>query len=425
MRIARRTPRVVFVGVLLGSLGTILPEADPAGATNASPGPLPSGSLSPWRHPSRGSGSVPASPAPATPQPAATSAAPAPGGYLSRQGTKLVLDGAQYRVVGLNAYELATDWGYNFGCGGELDDRTLDNFFATLPPRSLVRMWGFQGSMATNPTTHQRDWTGLDRVVAAAQRHGQMLVVSLGNQPGSCDDGHWKDRAWYSGGYRNVYPGDGSSVATVSYWDWVHEIVSRYRDSTAIGMWEPINEPEASECAAGYAMDDCYHHILCPNSASATAALTAFFNTVGTEIKALDSNHLVESGALAQGQCGWTGTGYSAVQASAGIDVVSYHDYDASSAMPAGVTIGIDTARSLAKPMIVGELGISAADGTTQCRSLSSRLDLARAKADTALSRGASGVFLWNSVADPPSRSCSYDIAAGDPTLTIVGPRAG
>jgi hypothetical protein len=370
----------------------------------------------------------PAKPAPAAgPSSAAAavapSAPPAPTNFLTRRGSQLELNGDPYRVVGLNAYELATTWGSNFGCGGMLDNARLDAFFAGLPPHSMVRMWAFQGSMATNPTTHQRDWTGLDRVVAAAQRHSQLLVMSLGNQPGSCDDGHWKDRAWYSGGYRDFYPGDGATVATVSYWDWVQEVVGRYRDSTAVGMWEPINEPEASECAIGYAGDDCYHHMLCPDSASATAALTAFFNTVGAEIKALDPNHLVESGALAQGQCGWTGNGYSTVQASPGIDVVSYHDYDASSAAPAGVTIGIDTAQSLAKPIILGEVGIYAADGTTQCRSLASRLDLARTKADTDLSRGASGVFFWNWVADPPARSCSYDIAAGDPTLTIVGPR--
>ena len=129
----------------------------------------------------------PAKPAPAAgPSSAAAavapSAPPAPTNFLTRRGSQLELNGDPYRVVGLNAYELATTWGSNFGCGGMLDNARLDAFFAGLPPHSMVRMWAFQGSMATNPTTHQRDWTGLDRVVAAAQRHGQMLVMSLGNE---------------------------------------------------------------------------------------------------------------------------------------------------------------------------------------------------------------------------------------------------
>ena len=42
--------------------------------------------------------------------------------------------------------------------------------------------------MATNPTTGERDWRPLDRVIDAAERHGVLLVASLGSQHGSCDD---------------------------------------------------------------------------------------------------------------------------------------------------------------------------------------------------------------------------------------------
>ena len=163
--------------------------------------------------------------------------------------------------------------------------------------------------------------------MSAAERHGDLLVVSLGNQPGDCDDGHWKDRAWYSGGYRNMYPGNGYTVATVSYWDWVHEIVARYRNSPAIGMWELINEPEATDCGLGANVSNCYGHQICPNSIAATAAMRSFFDAIGNEIKRIDPNHLVESGVLGGAQCGWVGDGFATAQASSGIDVVSVHDY--------------------------------------------------------------------------------------------------
>jgi hypothetical protein len=352
----------------------------------------------------------------------ASGAVSASNGYLARRGTHLVLGGAPYRVVGLDAYELASYWGSNAGCGGMVDDSALDAFFASFPPGSMVRIWGFQGSMATNPVTRQRDWTGLDRVVAAAQRHGDLLVVSLANQPGDCDDGHWKDRAWYAGGYRNVYPGNGYTIATVSYWDWVHEIVTRYRDSTAIGMWELVNEPEATDCSLGANVSNCYGHQICPDSYAATAAMRAFFDTVGNEIKHIDPHHLVESGVLGGAQCGWVGAGYTAAQASSGIDVVSVHEYFESPTLSSDLRSHLAAARSLGKPLLVGELGVHAADGNSSCRSIAARSDLLTQKTRNALAAGAAGVLIWDWIEETPPSSCSYDVTPSDLVLRQVGP---
>ena len=346
-------------------------------------------------------------------------AAPVPGppvtGYLARQGTRLFLGGAPYQAVGLNAYELATDWGSNYGCGGKLDDATLERFFASLPAHAMVRAWGFQGAMATNPVTHQRDWTGLDRVVAAAERHGDLLVLALGNQDGSCDDGHWKNAAWYSGGYRQLFPGDGYTVATVSYWDWVHEIVGRYRNSAAIGMWEPVNEPEASECAPGYQKSDCYPHLRCDET-GASAALRSFFDSVGQEIKRVDPNHLVETGSMGGGQCGWAGADFASVSASPGVDVVGYHDYSQLPATPTELTTRAGEARGLGKPLLVGELGLQATSAGPGCSSRAARLATIQTKSRALLSNGIAGVLLWDWVPDPQA-GCSFDIGPGDPVL--------
>jgi hypothetical protein len=359
------------------------------------------------------------SPAPVSAAAVAPSPSPPSTSFLTRQGSQLEFGGAPYRVIGIDAYELATDWGHNTGCGGMVDDSTLESLFGSLPTHSLVRMWGFQGSMATNPVTHQRDWTGLDRVVAAAQRHGDLLVVSLANQPGDCDDGHWKDRAWYAGGYQNVYPGNGSTIATVSYWDWVHEIVSRYRDSTAIGMWELVNEPEATDCALGSNVSNCYGHQVCPDSGAATAAMTAFFDSVGNEIKRIDPHHLVESGVLGGAQCGWVGDGFTAAQASSGIDVVSVHDYSAQT-ISAEVAGRMAQARSLGKPLLLGEVGVAASDTARGCpNSLAARKDLLAAKADAFLGNGAAAVLFWDWLPSA-SGSCTYDIAPGDPALGVL-----
>jgi hypothetical protein len=338
---------------------------------------------------------------------------------VTRRGTQLFLNGKPYRVLSVNAYELATYWTINQGCGGMLTDAQLDAFFASLPANTSVRMWGFQGSMATNPSTHARDWRALDRVINAASRHGDHLVVSLGNQAGDCDDGHWKDAAWYRGGYRNVYPGDGYSIATVSYWDWVHEIVSRYRSSTAIAMWELVNEPEASDCAAGYASSNCWAHLRCPDSGAAAAALRDFFDKVGTEIKRFDSNHLVESGALGGSQCGWTGDNFTAVQASPGIDVMSYHDYWYNQVLAPELSTRLQQAHTLGKPLLIGELGIPSSDTAPGCIGAARRRDLVTQKAQAMFGAGAASILLWDWLPDPSS-TCTYDIGPGNPVLSAL-----
>ena len=54
--------------------------------------------------------------------------------------------------MGLNAYELATDFGTNAGCGSQETDAQLDQLFSSLPPDSLIRINASQGSMVTNVT---------------------------------------------------------------------------------------------------------------------------------------------------------------------------------------------------------------------------------------------------------------------------------
>jgi mannan endo-1,4-beta-mannosidase len=342
--------------------------------------------------------------------------------YLSRVGSRLFLEGRPYRSVGLDAYELATDWGVNQGCGGTADDGTLESLFAGLPTDVTLRIWGFQGSMATNPATRARDWSGLDRVVAAASRHGVHLIVSLANQDGSCDDGHWKDPAWYLGGYRALYPGDGYTIATVSYWVWVHQIVGRYRNSPTIAMWELVNEPEASTCAAGYSGGRCYEHLSCPDQAGAVAALRSFADSVGTEIKRLDPNHLIESGTLGGGQCGLAGPGYETVVRSPGVDVASFHDYDIVHHVPADLVTRVVQSATARKPLIIGELGEKAAPGVVGCPSLTDRVAQLQSKLRTERAAGASLILLWDWVPPPRTSACTFDITAGDPALALLGP---
>jgi len=359
---------------------------------------------------------------PGKPPPSAavvTVPAPAPGGIVSASGGKLVLNGEPYRFVGVNAYEIATQWGVNAGCGPELSDVQLDQFFAALPPSSMVRFWAFQGTMATNVTTKQIDWGPLDRVFAAADEYHQRLIPVIAGESGSCDSGHWADLSWYDGGFRDVFNGGG--LTPLSYWDYLQAIVNRYKDSPALGMWEPMSEAEASTCPGQFEPNNCNGNQTCPNEQAAAQALRFFFDTVGGEIHALDPRHLVESGLLGSGQCGAVWNDYSYVGASPAIDVLSYHDYGApNTPIPGdqwnGLAVRLAQAASLGKAIVIGEEGINAG---TACLSDSQRAADLSTDVQAQEAAGTSGVLLWDWM-PTVTTSCSYDIVPGDPTIGMV-----
>ncbi len=347
--------------------------------------------------------------------------------YLQTSGTELYLHGAPYRFVGVNAYEIATDWGTNSGCGADLSPSELGHLFSSLPRNSLVRFWAFQATMAINVHTHLIDWTPLDRVFASAAFHHQRLVVTIGDQGGVCDGSHWQDPSWYEGGFKSVFNSpsttDGKGLTPLSYWTYLEDIVSRYANSPAVGMWEPISEAESSVCPAQFEPTACSGHQVCVNETSAASALRHFFDIVGTEIHTLDPKHPVESGLLGGGQCGTQGLDYAYVSASPGIDVLSYHDYYGSNPLGGdrwnGLSVRLRQSRVLGKPIIAGEIGLKAALSAS-CQSPRDRNTELKRILSVQIEDGASGGLLWNWV---PTRlsGCSYDIGPTDPAMGTAG----
>ena len=198
---------------------------------------------------------------------------------------------------------------------------------------------------------------------------------------GTCDAGHWQDPAWYSGGFKDVYDSaassDGSGLTPLSYWDYVNALVSRYADSPALGMWEPMSEAEASTCPAAFEPSNCGGHQTCPDEAAAASALKYFFTTVGGQIHLLDPEHLVEAGFLGGGQCGTAGSDYESVGSSFGIDVLSVHDYYGAAPLGGdqwnGMAERFAQAKALDEPIITGEAGIEAGNGQAGCVTLQQR----------------------------------------------------
>jgi hypothetical protein len=343
---------------------------------------------------------------------------------ITAQGQSLEIGGAPTFFTGFNAYQLATAWGTNAGCGTMASTGQIDAFFSSLRPNSLVRFWAFQGTLATNMKTGQIDWAPLDNVFYQAAKYHVYLIPVISGQSGSCDDDQWHDAAWYSGGFKNVYDvADGtygSGLTPLSYWDYMNALVSRYADSPALGMWEPMSEPEASDCPAPYEGSSCYGHQTCPDESAAANALEYFFTTVGAQIHLLDPTHLVEAGFLGGGECGLADGDYQSVGASPGIDVLSVHDYYGSAPLGGdqwnGLAVRFAQAKALDKPIITGEAGIEAGIGQSGCVSLPQRAVDIAAKMTAQFAEGDSAFLVWNWLTGNLG-PCSYNSGPGDLTL--------
>ena len=374
-------------------------------------------------------------PAPSTtnttrPPVSTSTAPPANPGIESSIGVAnghLVLNGKPYTFVGVNAYEIGTVWGTNAGCGDMVSQAQLNQLFSSMPANSLVRFWAYQETIATDVHTGLLDWAPLDRVFNTAAAYHQRLVVALTGQGSGCDAGHWQDPSWYMSGFKQVFntpsDSDGKGLMPLSYWQYMQDVVNRYKGSPALGMWEPVSEPEASTCPVQYQPTNCSGHQTCPNEAAAAQALRHFFDAVGGEIHSLDPHHLVESGLLGSGQCGASGSDYAFVSASPGIDVLSYHDYyPADEAIGGdqwnGLAVRFSQAASLGKPIIGGELGITAGNGAG-CLSLGSRASDVRSKIGSQMHAGSSGVLVWDWLPSLTS-NCAYDTISGDPLMTLI-----
>jgi mannan endo-1,4-beta-mannosidase len=346
---------------------------------------------------------------------------------ITASGESLDVDGIPTRFTGVNAFELATSWGTNVGCGDMETLGQIAALFSSLPPDSIVRFWAFQGTFATNETTGQIDWGPIDQVFYLAAQYHVYLIPVITDQGGTCDGNHWQDPQWYAGGYKDVFnsaaDSGGRGLTPLSYWTYTQDLVNRYRNSPALGMWEPVSEPEASTCAAVYEPLNCSGNQSCPVESTAAADLLSFFNAVGGEIHLLDPVHPVEAGFLGGGQCGTSGPDYQNVGASPGIDVLSVHDYYGSATLGGdqwnGMAVRFAQASALHKPIITGEVGILAGNGPS-CESFAQRAVDMSNKLKAQFAAGSSAFLVWD-WASVPLGPCNYNTGPGDPLMTVLG----
>jgi mannan endo-1,4-beta-mannosidase len=367
---------------------TLVATATPTPAPSATPTTVPTST------PSATPTTVPTSTPSATPTTAPTStpsATPTTAtGFVTRQGTKLYLDGSAYRFTGLNIYNANSRDSCWYSMGNA--DNVLQTALTDIGGDTEVfRAWFFQRLAQSGGA---RDWKAFDHTLAVAKANGKRVVVTLTDHWGACDSGQ-KGDWFYGSGYRNVQAGD-----LVSYRDWVKEIVTRYRDDPTILMWQLVNEAESATHSNLY----------------------EFANDVARVVRGIDGRHLISLGTIGSGQPGTAGDDYRKLHAIPEIDVCEYHDYRPASeyfpTMPSQLQERLSQCNALGKPIFVGETGIKldeVGNSTTE------RAALLDAKIEAQFGAGVVGVLPWAWVGRGQSAYESYLIGPGDPALTILG----
>ncbi|HKU42504.1 MAG TPA: cellulase family glycosylhydrolase [Polyangiales bacterium] len=301
---------------------------------------------------------------------------------MTRRGRELYYDDKPYKSVGINAFGMA-------GCetGRAYTQTQMDSYFSSLRPRALTRAWAFQA----------QGIAGVERMVRSAEAHSQFLILSLADGRGYCaeedgrvaDEGSGKRASWYADGYK------------ARYLPWLEMVVTRFKDSPAIALWELVNEPGGD--------------------GTTDQAMRRFFDAAAARIKAIDKNHLVMSGSQAEYVAG-TGD-FAFVHAGPDIDAASLHEYDYDDSNGRIVSQHLrpvlNAMKSLDKPLLITEVGIRAA-ASGDCRDYSARRNAFKQKFDAYMPQdGVAAVLVWSWV--PRQRSgCVYEVSNNDPLMELL-----
>lgn len=298
-------------------------------------------------------------------------------GFLYRKGTKLMLNGTEYRSVGLYAPTLD-------GCAatedGVFSENEIDSLFSILPENSLVRTRAFKNNL---------DRT--EMIIKLAEKHNIKLSLSLLEGDNRGCGAYWVGNSWYDGGYKE---GD--------FLEYVEYMGSTYKDSPAIGMWEIADRP-------GEYMN-LNEDILKP-----------FLKDVAEVLKNADLNHLVSSGLDSEYAYGpnVTEAHYRNMHNNVYLDIGTLRDIDWNIVASWHYPFTYNAMNNLNKSFIIIETVLRGGTGADCNYNLTSRASHFLEKANYYLDNGTSVVF-----SPPLSRvvggECDPGFDLNDPLLKTI-----
>ncbi len=346
--------------------------------------------------------------------------------FVERAGNRLVLDDHTFRFVGFNLYDGAASDIYSCSPGTRLDDTELEKMLRYARDEAgatVIRFWAYQ-----TYTAGGTDFSGVDRLIAAAKQLGMKVLPVLEDGPGYCSTGQngvildkADDGTWYTEGYRQPY-----GTARLSLRDYAKVMAEHYRDNTTIAGWSILNEAETTQ-----------------RDARGRSVLVDLAQDVSGVIHRADPNHLVTLGTQSNGAPGASGSDFEDVYGLKGIDFTEVHDYaywgDDDAPMPgatadgslpsadspqcrardAKIACSFAVARALDKPVVVGEAGIKATDEASRRK----RAQELGAKMAAAFAAGASGYLVWHLDKQPSDPTDQYAVVPGpgEPLFAVMG----
>jgi len=325
--------------------------------------------------------------------------------------------------VGVNLYDAAASDVYSCNPADRLSDDELAATLADLHAdgATVVRFWAYQSY-----TDGGRDFSGVDRVLRAAEDADLRVMPVLEDGPGDCSTGEpdvpldqVESDSWYTEGYREPL-----GTARLSFRDYAALVAERYADEPVVLAWTLVNEAETPR-----------------RTQEDRSVLVGFAQDVGAVVQDAAPHQLVTLGTQGNGAPGGSGTDLREIYSLPEMDFVEVHDWafygDDESPMPGGeggrppsvddarcrrtdapVGCAFAIAADIGKPLVVGEVGIAAEDEAGRER----RARLLLAKGRAALDAGASGYLLWHW---NDGRTDGYDIAPGDPALGVLATLGG
>jgi hypothetical protein len=258
--------------------------------------------------------------------PPAPSAAPPPTSFVVACGTRLCANGVVWTLHGGAILR-------------GLDDPIATVALAQAAHVNTVRVvnWLYEFDPLSVAEFRERDWSRLDRFIAAARAGGLRVILDLSTFRNLLRFNGIEPYAYDWGPFLNYAAARVNTVTGV-----------RYADDWTIAMYALAGEAEPINGNSD------------PLKASSSAELTDFYKRSYAELRAADPNHLIESGGLLQ--YGWnSGVDWRTIFAA--MDMCSIHVY--SDRDIATVPAIAAYCAGIGKPWITEEFSYPQSDGDT------------------------------------------------------------
>lgn len=306
--------------------------------------------------------------------------APAPRGFVTRDGENLQLSGQPFTFIGTNVSYLA---------GPYFPEDRMEEVISVLAAGGVevIRVW----------VEPRFDLDRVERMLDLGRQYNIRFILTLQDFFGQQDG--W----WFKAKYKTV--------------DMPHirQIVPRFAQRPEVLMWELMNEPT---CPAEDADRACWE------------ALYRWAEVTSQVVKGLDPHHLISVGTQRAGFDERAIDAFRNIHALDTIDIVSVHGQGGRVAK-GGRQLERDIAHELGKPIFFGEIHLRGHD--KQCQPLSSealhtRAQTIAADIEQSWAAGIDGYLLWQyafgrlgSDDEPGQYYCGvFDYFSNDPVWKVL-----